>query len=114
LLNRQKLLEAEMIKLGIKRYRDENLKARRGKHESTTPPGIQFIRKSVSTVSKRIEKVLRSYHKGEPAKYPVDALQNVVELDCSVQAFLALKGCINRILGRFPFMIGSKNLLNAF
>mgnify|MGYP004141370941 CR=1 FL=1 len=43
-----------MIKLGIKRYRDENLKARKGKHESTTPPGIQFIRKSVSTVSKRI------------------------------------------------------------
>jgi len=97
LLNRQKLLEAEMIKLGIKRYRDENLKARRGKHESTTPPGIQFIRKSVSTVSKRIEKVLRSYHKGEPAKYPVDALQKVVELDCSVQAFLALKGCINHL-----------------
>ena len=45
MLNRQKLLEAEMVKLGVKRYRDENSNARKGKHEATTPPGIQFIRK---------------------------------------------------------------------
>ena len=34
-LNRQKLLEAEMVKLGLKRYRDENAAARKGKHEAT-------------------------------------------------------------------------------
>ena len=96
-LNRQKLLEAEMIKLGLKRYRDENASARKGKHEATTPPGIQFIRKSVAKVSRSIEDLIFKSSKGEPLNYSAQALEKLTELDPTVQAFLALKGCVNHL-----------------
>ena len=57
MFNRQKLLEEEMVSLGVKRFRKENIEAKRGKHEATTPAGIQFIRKSCSKVSQAIDEI---------------------------------------------------------
>ena len=97
MLNRQKLLETEMVKLGVKRYRDENSSARKGKHEATTPPGIQFIRKSVAKVSRSIEDLILKSNKGQPLNYSLHALEKLAELEPTVQAFLALKGCVNHL-----------------
>ena len=54
MLQRQKDLEAEMVALGVKRFREDNIKAKKGKHESTTPAGVQFLRKGVAKVEKRV------------------------------------------------------------
>ena len=66
MLNRQKLLEEEMITLGVKRYRHENTEAKKGKHESTTPAGIQFIRKGCGKIVKKLDELKLDYVKGVP------------------------------------------------
>ena len=97
MLNRQKLLEAEMVSLGVKRYRKENSEAKKGKHEATTPAGIQFIRKSCSKVSNAIDTLHKEMVSGKPIKYNVDAVKRLAELPSDVISFLALKGCINHL-----------------
>ena len=97
MLNRQKLLEAEMVSLGVKRYRKENSEAKKGKHEATTPAGIQFIRKSCSKVSNAIDTLHKEMVSGKPIKYSVDAVKRLAELPSDVISFLALKGCINHL-----------------
>jgi DNA-directed RNA polymerase, mitochondrial len=97
MLNRQKLLEAEMVALGVKRYRKENSEAKKGKHEATTPAGIQFIRKSCSKVSNAIDTLHKEMVSGKPIKYNVDAVKRLAELPSDVISFLALKGCINHL-----------------
>ena len=57
MLQRQKDLEAEMVALGIKRFREENRQAKKGKHESTTPAGIQFLRKGGGKIESMKSKV---------------------------------------------------------
>ena len=68
MLNRQKLLEDEMITLGVKRYRHENTEAKKGKHESTTPAGIQFIRKGCGKIVKALDQLKLDYAKGIPVQ----------------------------------------------
>ena len=97
MFQRQKDLEAEMVSLGIKRFREENRKARKGKHESTTPAGIQFLRKGVEKVEKELKGLMDKYNKGVPTKYPKDAIQRLFELPTDVTAFLALKACVNHL-----------------
>ena len=97
MLNRQKLLEVEMVALGVKRYRKENSEAKKGKHEATTPAGIQFIRKSCSKVSNAIDTLHKEMVSGKPIKYNVDAVKRLAELPSDVISFLALKGCINHL-----------------
>jgi len=98
MLNRQKLLEEEMIALGVKRYRKDNVEAKKGKHESTTPAGIQFIRKGCTKVAKAIEKLKRDYQNGVPKQYyTAEAVERLFELPSDVIAFLALKGCVNHL-----------------
>ena len=97
MLNRQKLLEAEMVSLGVKRYRKENSEAKKGKHEATTPAGIQFIRKSCSKVSNAIDTLHKEMVSGKPIKYNIDAVKRLAELPSDVISFLALKGCINHL-----------------
>ena len=86
-----------MVALGVKRYRKENAEARKGKHESTTPAGIQFIRKGCAGVAKAITEVERKVISGEPTNYNVEAVQRLAELPHDVIAFLALKGCVNHL-----------------
>ena len=97
MLNRQKLLEVEMVSLGVKRYRKENSEAKKGKHEATTPAGIQFIRKSCSKVAEAIDTLHKDMVSGKPIKYNVDAVKRLAELPSDVISFLALKGCINHL-----------------
>ena len=94
---RQLLLEEEMISLGVKRYRKENLKAREDAHESTTPAGIQLIRKSCSRVSKRIEELNNKRERGEVFNHPADAVHALCQVPSDVSSFLALKGAINHL-----------------
>ena len=75
MLHRQKLLEEEMITLGVKRYRHENTEARKGKHESTTPAGIQFIRKGCGKISKALDKLKLDYIKGEPIQCEKEVME---------------------------------------
>ena len=97
MLNKQKLLEEEMIALGVKRYRKDNAEAKQGKHEATTPAGIQFIRKGCTKVAKVIDKLKTELVSGTPIKYNVEAVQRLLELPSDVIAFLALKGCVNHL-----------------
>jgi len=96
-LNKQKLLEKEMVDLGKKRYREENRKAKKGKHEATTPAGIQFIRKGINRVSKRLDEVKQLYYSGTPVPYDTHAVKLLLDLKSDVTAFLALKGCVNHL-----------------
>jgi len=97
MLQRQKMLEEEMVSLGVKRYRKENAEAKKGKHEATTPAGIQFIRKSCSKVAKAIDNLHQDMLSGKPLKYNVEAVKRLAELPSDVISFLALKGCINHL-----------------
>lgn len=97
MFNRQKLLEEEMVALGVKRFRKETIEAKRGKHEATTPAGIQFIRKSCSKVSKAIDEIKKKSVSGDPLNYSLEAISKLNELPSDVMAFLALKGCINHL-----------------
>ncbi len=97
MFQRQKDLEAEMISLGIKRFREENRQARKGKHESTTPAGIQFLRKGVGKIEKQINELKKKYSSGEPTKHSVDAIERLFELPSDVIAFLSLKACVNHL-----------------
>ena len=74
MLQRQKDLEEEMVALGVKRFREENRNAKKGKHESTTPAGVQFLRKGVAKVEKSVNELKKNYSDGTPYKYPTDAL----------------------------------------
>ena len=97
MFNKQKLLEQEMIDLGVKRYRQANMEARKGKHESTTPAGIQFIRKGCTRLTKAIDDLMEDMISGKPIKYDIEAVQRLTELPSDVIAFLALKGCVNHL-----------------
>jgi DNA-directed RNA polymerase, mitochondrial len=97
MLNKQKQLEEEMIALGVKRYRENNQEAKKGKHESTTPAGIQFIRKGCAKVAKAIDVIKGDILSGKPTNYNVEAVQRLAELPSDVIAFLALKGCVNHL-----------------
>ena len=97
MFNRQKQLEAEMINLGVKRYRKENLEAKQGKHESTTPAGIQFIRKGCAKVTDKIVQLMFDVENGKPINHSVEAVQKLSEIPADVCAFLALKGCVNHL-----------------
>lgn len=97
MFNKQKLLEDEMISLGVKRFREENREAKKGKHEATTPAGIQFIRKGCSKVAKRIDEIKEGFLDGTPNKYDIEAVKRLNELPSDVIAFLALKGCVNHL-----------------
>ncbi len=97
-LHRQKLLEEEMIALGVKRYRQENLDAKRGKHESTTPAGIQFIRKGCGKITKAIDKLVLDYTKGVPVQCEKEVMSLLMDsIPSDVIAFLALKACVNHL-----------------
>ena len=74
MLQRQKDLEKEMVDLGVHRYRRENQEARKGKHESTTPAGIQFIRKGIARVAKQLDEIKVDHITGKVNKYPSDAI----------------------------------------
>ena len=95
LIDRQRLLEEEMITLGVKRYREENSKAKEGNHESTTPPGIELIRNSVAKVAQALEDLISDHEKGVPSKIPKVAIRQLQELPVDTSSFLALKGTIN-------------------
>lgn len=97
MFNRQKQLEEEMVNLGVKRYRKENLEAKQGKHESTTPAGIQFIRKGCAKVTDKITQLMLDVANGKPINHPVEAVQRLSEIPTDVCAFLALKGCVNHL-----------------
>ena len=97
MLQRQINLEQEMVDLGVVRYRRENQEARKGKHESTTPAGIQFIRKGVSRISKEIDRIKNNYMVGTPMNYNADTVEKLFLLPSNVVAFLALKGCVNHL-----------------
>ena len=97
MLQRQVDLEQEMVDLGVLRYRRENQEARKGKHESTTPAGIQFIRKGISRVSKQLDQIKFDHMSGKANTYPSDAIAKLYDLPSEVIAFLALKGCINHL-----------------
>ena len=98
MLHRQKLLEDEMITLGVKRYRQENTEAKKGKHESTTPAGIQFIRKGCGKISKALDKLKLDYIKGEPIQCEKEVMELLTNsVSSEVVAFLALKACVNHL-----------------
>jgi len=97
MFQRQKELEQEMVDLGVLRYRRENQEAKKGKHESTTPAGIQFIRKGVGRISTEIEKIKQNYISGKVNKHPSDAIAKLFDLPSDVIGFLALKGCVNHL-----------------
>ena len=97
MLQRQKDLEAEMVALGVKRFREDNRKAKKGKHESTTPAGVQFLRKGVAKVEKRVNELKKNYSEGTPYKYPTDAVERLLELPSDVISFLSLKACVNHL-----------------
>ena len=97
MLQRQKDLEKEMVDLGVHRYRRENQEARKGKHESTTPAGIQFIRKGVGRIAKQLDEIKVDHITGKVNKYPSDAIGKLYDLPSEVIAFLALKGCVNHL-----------------
>ena len=97
MLQRQKDLEAEMVALGVKRFREDNRKAKKGKHESTTPAGVQFLRKGVAKVEKRVNELKKNYSEGTPYKYPTDAVERLFELPSDVISFLSLKACVNHL-----------------
>lgn len=97
MLQRQKDLEAEMVDLGVVRYRRENQEARQGKHESTTPAGIQFIRKGISRISKEIDVIKNDYMTGKVSKYSAETIEKLFMLPSDVIAFLALKACVNHL-----------------
>ena len=97
MFQKQKELEKEMVDLGVLRYRRENQEARKGKHEATTPAGIQFIRKGVGRVAKEIETIKQNYITGKVHKHPSDAVAKLFDLPSEVIAFLALKGCVNHL-----------------
>jgi DNA-directed RNA polymerase len=97
MLQRQKDLEKEMVDLGVLRYRRENQEARKGKHESTTPAGIQFIRKGMARVAKQIDEIKVDHITGKANTYPSDAIAKLYDLPSEVIAFLALKGSINHL-----------------
>jgi len=97
MFQRQKDLEAEMVALGVRRFRDDNRKAKQGKHESTTPAGVQFLRKGVAKIEKKIHQLKIAYDSGTPYKYPIDAVQRLFELPEDVLAFLSLKACVNHL-----------------
>ena len=86
-----------MVALGVKRYRKENAEAKKGKHESTTPAGIQFIRKGCSKVAEAIDKLKEDFVNGTPYKYNSEAVERLFTLPSDVLAFLALKGCVNHL-----------------
>jgi DNA-directed RNA polymerase len=97
-LHRQKLLEEEMITLGVKRYRQENTEAKKGKHESTTPAGIQFIRKGCGKIVKSLDKLKLDYIKGEPIQCEKEVMELLTNsVSSEVVAFLALKACVNHL-----------------
>ena len=97
MLQRQKDLEKEMVDLGVLRYRRENQDASKGKHESTTPAGIQFIRKGIGRIAKQLDEIKVDYMTGKVNKYPSDAIGKLFDLPSEVIAFLALKGCVNHL-----------------
>ena len=97
MLQRQKDLEAEMVALGVRRFREDNRKAKKGKHESTTPAGVQFLRKGVAKVEKRVNELKKNYSEGTPYKYPTDAIERLFELPSDVISFLSLKACVNHL-----------------
>ena len=97
MLQRQKDLEKEMVDLGVVRYRRENQEARKGKHESTTPAGIQFIRKGISKIAKAIDQIKDDYMLGKVNKHSADTIEKLFILPSEVIAFLALKACINHL-----------------
>ena len=97
MLQRQKDLEKEMVDLGVVRYRRENKEARKGKHESTTPAGIQFIRKGISKIAKAIDQIKDDYMLGKVNKHSADTIEKLFILPSEVIAFLALKACINHL-----------------
>ena len=97
MLQRQKDLEAEMVALGIKRFREENRQAKKGKHESTTPAGIQFLRKGVGKIEKEIVELKKKYNDGLPTTHSTDAIARLFELPSDVIAFLSLKACVNHL-----------------
>jgi DNA-directed RNA polymerase len=97
MLQRQKDLEAEMVALGVRRFREDNRKAKKGKHESTTPAGVQFLRKGVAKVEKRVNELKKNYSEGTPYKYPTDAVERLFELPSDVISFLSLKACVNHL-----------------
>ena len=98
MLHRQKLLEEEMITLGVKRYRHENTEARKGKHESTKTAGIQFIRKGCGKISKSLDKLKLDYIKGEPIQCEKEVMELLTNsVSSEVVAFLALKACVNHL-----------------
>ena len=98
MLNRQKLLEEEMIALGVKRYRHENTEAKKGKHESTTPAGIQFIRKGCGKIVKQLDQLKLDYAKGIPVQCEKEVMELLTSsVSSEVVAFLALKACVNHL-----------------
>tara|TARA_Y100001938_G_scaffold151206_1_gene247474 strand:- start:7006 stop:9435 length:2430 start_codon:yes stop_codon:yes gene_type:complete len=97
MLQRQKDLEKEMVDLGVVRYRRENLEAKQGKHESTTPAGIQFIRKGITRISKEIDKIKHGYMSGEASNHTAETIEKLFTLPSDVIAFLALKACVNHL-----------------
>lgn len=90
-------LEQEMVTLGIKRYREETRNAATNKHESTTPAGIQFIRKSIRHIETRLNELRNSYVNGEPLSYSSDVVGKLFDVPLDVVAYLAIKGCVNHL-----------------
>ena len=80
-----------MITIGVKRYRDENTEAGKGKHESTTPAGIQFIRKGCGKISKALDKLKLDDMNGEPIQCEKEMMEQWTNFVSSeVGAFCAL------------------------
>ena len=97
MLQRQKDLEKEMVDLGVVRYRRENQEARKGQHESTTPAGIQFIRKGIARIAKEIDVIKSDYMQGVVNKHRHHTVEKLFILPSDVIAFLALKACVNHL-----------------
>jgi len=95
IIQTQKTLEEEMVALGIKRYRDELHKAKKGSFESSTPAGVHLLRKGINRVERAIIKLKDQYRNGEPLPYTVSAVEKIFLLPTDVLAFITLKTCIN-------------------
>lgn len=84
-----------MLDLGAKRFREEVRKAKEKAHLSTTPAGMQVITSGAGRVIKALERLQKSFQKGEPVLYNLELFACLVLLPIDVIAYLALKTCVN-------------------